>query len=237
MGSPATERGHRPDEAQVEVTLSRGFWTASTEVTQGQWRRTVGAFPDRWPSAEYGEGEDHPVYWVNFPEVEDFCRRLTRRAHASGALPAGWEFRLPTEAQWEYACRAGSQSATAFGDAVDPGQVNFNGSWETADRRAPRRGSARPVGSYPGNAWGIHDMHGNVWEWCRDWYHARLPGGLDPDLSATRGARNGDGSSSRVRRGGAWVEDGWTCRSACRMRYEPSRRSDHIGFRVVAVAV
>lgn len=235
MGSPPTERGHRPDEAQVQVTLSRGFWTASTEVTQGQWRRVVGAFPDRLPTAEFGEGDDHPVYWVNFAEAEEYCRRLTQRAHSSGTLPTGWEFRLPTEAQWEYACRAGTQTMTAFGNAVDQSLMNFNGVWESADRRAPRSGSARPVASYPANAWGIHDMHGNVWEWCRDWYHARLPGGTDPDLSAAVGVRNGDGSYSRVRRGGAWIEDGWTCRSACRMRYEPPRRSDHIGFRVVAV--
>ncbi len=175
------------------------------------------------------------MYWVNFPEAEDYCRRLTRRAHASRTLPADWEFGLPTEAQWEYACRAGTQTMTAFGNAVEQSAINFSGVWESADRRAPRSGSARPVATYAANAWGIHDMHGNVWEWCRDWYHARLPGGTDPDLSAAVGVRNGDGSYSRVRRGGAWIEDGWTCRSACRMRYEPPRRSDHIGFRVVAV--
>ena len=94
---------------------------------------------------------------------------------------------------------------------------------------------ASKVGSYPANAWGLHDMHGNVWEWCRDWYHSTLPGGVDPDLSAVKGTINRDGTYSRVRRSGAWIEDGWACRSAIRLRYEPERRSDHIGFRVVAV--
>ena len=100
-----------------------------------------------------------------------------------------------------------------------------------------KRVGARRVGSYPANPWGIADMHGNVWEWCRDWYHARLPGGVDPDLHDVPGERNRDDTYSRVRRGGAWIEEGWTCRSACRLRYEPPRRSDHIGFRVVAVEV
>ena len=103
------------------------------------------------------------------------------------------------------------------------------------DRRNLPKGSAHRIGSYPANAWGIHDMHGNVWEWCRDWYHARLPGGVDPDLSGDAGVANRDGSYSRVRRGGAWIEPAWACRSACRLRYEPPRRSDHIGFRVFVV--
>lgn len=175
------------------------------------------------------------MYWINYQEAEGFCRNLTQRAHAAGTLPANWEFRLPTEAQWEYACRAGTRTASSFGNTFDVNQVNYNGAWERADRHAPARGSSRRVGSFPSNAWGIHDMHGNVWEWCRDWYHSRLPGGTDPDLHDTRGVPNGDGTYSRVRRGGAWIEDGWACRSACRMRYEPPRRSDHIGFRVVAV--
>jgi formylglycine-generating enzyme required for sulfatase activity len=235
MGSPASELGHRPDEAQVEVNLSKGFWSGKFEVTQTQWRDVVGPFPDRPPSARFGEGEDVPVYWINFLEAERYCASLTDRAHASRELPTGWEFRLPTEAQWEYACRAGTTTATAFGDAVDLRQINFNGEWQRADRRAPTVGGARKVGSYPANPWGIHDMHGNFWEWCRDWYHSRLPGGTDPDLYTTVGSRNRDGTYSRVRRGGAWIEDGWACRSACRLPFEPPRRSDHIGFRVIAV--
>src|SRR5205085_12086819 len=101
--------------------------------------------------------------------------------------------------------------------------------------KGPSLNRAARVGSYPANAWGLHDMHGNIFEWCRDWYHAKLPGGVDPDLSSVKGERNRDGTSSRVRRGGAWCDDGWPCRSAFRLRFEPERRYDHIGFRVVAV--
>lgn len=101
----------------------------------------------------------------------------------------------------------------------------------------PSLGVAAKVGLYPPNAWGIHDMHGNTFEWCRDWYHATLPGGDDPDLYEAQSTtpKNRDGTTSRSRRGGAWTDDGWPCRSACRLRFEPERGYDHIGFRVVAV--
>lgn len=235
MGSAPDEIGHRPDEARVAVSLTRGFWTAKTEVTQADWRRVVGDFPEQQPSARFGRGDRFPLYWVNFHEAEAFCSRLTERARRSRALPGQWAFRLLTEAQWEYACRAGTRTATAFGDVLRRDQANFAGQSPETDRRARPRGSARPVGSYPANAWGIHDMHGNLWEWCRDWYHSRLPGGVDPDLYGLPGEQNRDGTRSRIRRGGAWIEDGWACRSACRLRYEPHRRSDHIGFRVALV--
>lgn len=230
MGSPKTERGRRPDEAQVEVRLSRGFWMGKFEVTQAEWRATASDSSERALSREFGLGDDLPVYWISFLQAERFCETLTAQAHAQGELPRDWAFRLPTEAQWEYACRAGSITATAFGDAVRPNQIHFG--HEASDD--PQRGAVR-VGSLPANSWGIHEMHGNVWEWCRDWYHERLPGGTDPDLYDTPGVRNGDGTFSRVRRGGAWIEEDWTCRSAARLRYEPHRSSDHIGFRVAVV--
>jgi sulfatase modifying factor 1 len=234
MGSPAQEWGHRPDEAQVEVVLTKGFWTARYEATQGEWTRVIGAFPDRPPTEEFGLGDDLPMYWVNFDEADAFCATLTRRAHAAGSLPPTWAFSLPTEAQWEYACRAGTTTATAFGDAMERGHANI-GVDRGGDSRVRPTGRSTRVGSYRANAWGLHDMHGNVWEWCRDWYHAHLPGGTDPDRSNVQGVPNRDGSYSRVRRGGAWSDEPWACRSACRLRYEPHRRSDHIGFRVLLV--
>ena len=106
------------------MTLTRGFWTAKYEVTQGQWKRVVGKLPGEL-TAELPEGDDYPVGNVNFAEAEAFCQKLTELARKSGDLPEGWEFRLPTEAQWEYACRAGTTTATAFGDKLGSKQANF----------------------------------------------------------------------------------------------------------------
>ncbi len=227
MGSPPNEPERRPDEAQVEVTLTKAFWMAKFETTQGQWKRIMGKLPG--PLTEYlPEGDEFPVGNVNFAEAEAFCRKLTDLGHQSGELPKHWEFRLPTEAQWEYACRAGTKTATAFGDRLSSKQANFKGRSYNGAEPGPSLGRAAKVGSYPANPWGLHDMHGNIYEWCRDWYHSKLPGGVDPDLYLASG-------SSRVRRGGCWMDEGWPCRSAARLRFEPERRYDHIGFRVVAV--
>jgi formylglycine-generating enzyme required for sulfatase activity len=224
MGSPLDEPDRRPDETPVNVTISRGFWAGKYEVTQGQWRRFAGEFPQP-PTA--GDGPNLPVCWVSFIEAETFARKLTERAHAAGELPALWEFRLPTEAQWEYACRAGTVTAFAFGNTIGSKQANI--------LEGPALKHMTEVGKYPPNSWGLHDTHGNTFEWCRDWYHASLPGGVDPDLSTVQGVPNRDGTYSRVRRGGAYNDEPKFCRSAFRLRYEPERRSDHIGFRVVAV--
>jgi formylglycine-generating enzyme len=236
MGSPPGEPERRPGEGQVEVTITRGFWIGTYEVTQGEWKRLVGALPGPL-TAELPEGDDLPVGNVNFHESEEFCRRLTAEARRTGALPETWEFRLPTEAQWEYACRAGTTTATAFGDALGHRQANFRGAPYNGVASGTVRKAAAPVGRYPANAWGLYDMHGNTFEWCRDWYHARLPGGADPDLHAAKdtATRSEHGGVSRVRRGGCWADDGWACRSAFRLRFEQERRYDHIGFRVVAV--
>jgi formylglycine-generating enzyme required for sulfatase activity len=234
MGSPRDEPERRPGEDQVDVTLSKGFWIGRFEVTQGQWKRVVGAFPGERTA---GEGDDFPVYTINFAEAEGFCRKLTELARAAGDLPPEWELRLPTEAQWEYACRAGTTTATAFGNSLSSKQANFQGEPYNGGEPGPSLERTAPVGSYPANAWGLHDMHGNVFEWCRDWYHLRLPGGVDPDLYTEAGtaSRSEHGGISRVRRGGCWADQGWPCRSAFRLRFEPERRHDHIGFRVVAV--
>ena len=234
MGSPRTELQRRSDEAQVEVTLTNGFWIGKYEVTQGQWIRVVGKLPGEF-TASGGEGDDLPVYNINYREAEEFCRNLTEKARASSQLSREWEFRLPTEAQWEYACRAGTTTATSFGDKLNSQQANVLGKPYNGAEPGPSLNRATKVGSYPANAWGLHDMHGNVVEWCRDWYHEKLPGGTDPDLSSVKGTRNGDGTFSRSRRGSAWTDDAWASRSALRQRYEPERRADHIGLRLVVV--
>jgi formylglycine-generating enzyme len=235
MGSPVSEAGRRADEAQVEVTLSRGFWMAALETTQGEWRRIHGAPTARPLEETFGLGDDMPVYWVSYVDAEAYCRALTERARRAGTLPAGWACRLPTEAQWEYACRAGTTTATAFGDRVRRGDANFKIDPRLDGEGPPSPGRATPAGAMRANAWGLHDMYGNVFEWCRDWYHATLPGGVDPDVQV-KGEPNRDGSYSRVRRGGAWNDEAHWSRSAMRLRYEPERSSDHIGFRVALVA-
>jgi formylglycine-generating enzyme required for sulfatase activity len=209
---------------------------AAFETTQGQWQRIAGAFPDKPPTEAFGLGEAFPMYWVNYTEAEGFCRALTERARRDSAIPAGVEFRLPTEAQWEYACRAGTTTATAFGDRVRRGDANFKIDPRLDGDGPPSPGRATPAGAFRANGWGLHDMYGNIFEWCRDWYHATLSGGVDPDVQV-KGEPNRDGSYSRVRRGAAWNDEAHWCRSAMRLRYEPERRSDHIGFRVVLVAV
>ncbi len=202
------------------------------EVTQGEWSRIVGAFPH---DMNKGAGDDFPMYWVNYLEAEGFARKFTSLARKAGELPRDWEFRLPSEAQWEYACRAGSTTATSFGNSLGNRQANFQGKPYNGGEPGPSPKQVSKVGSYPPNAWGLCDMHGNVYEWCRDWYHRRFLGGLDPDLSGVLGVRNSDRTYSRVRRGGGFSDDGQACRSARRHRYEPDRRADHIGFRAVAV--
>jgi formylglycine-generating enzyme required for sulfatase activity len=238
MGSPPGELERRPTEAQVEVKLSKGFWMGKYEATQKDWKRIVGNLPGDLTS-ELPEGDDYPVGNVNFAETEEFCRKLTELARKSGVLPKDWEFRLPTEAQWEYACRAGTTTATSFGDKLSSKQANFKGKPYNGAEPGPSLNRAAKVGSYPANEWGLHDMHGNIFEWCRDWFHDRLPGGTDPDLyySFSSATKSRNGSLSRVRRGGCWADDGWPCRSAFRLRFEPERRYDHIGFRVVAVQI
>ena len=227
MGSPRSEPERRPDEGQVEVTVTKGFWMAKYEATQGEWKRAMGELPGPL-TTQLPEGEDFPVGNVNFAEAEAFCQKLTELGRQSGEIPKQWEFRLPTEAQWEYACRAGTTTATSFGDKLSSKQANFKGKPYNGAEPGPSLNRAAKVGSYPPNAWGLHDMHGNTFEWCRDWYHAKLPGGVDPDLYLAVAA-------SRVRRGGCWADEGWPCRSAFRLRFEPERRYDHIGFRMVLV--
>ena len=236
MGSPAGEPERRPGEEQVEVTLSRGFWMAKYEATQGDWKRAMGQLPGPL-TEELPEGEYLPVGNVNFAETEAYCAKLTEIAHAWGELPADWEFRLPTEAQWEYACRAGTTTYTSFGNSLSSKQANFRGKPYNGGEDGPSLGKAARVGSYPANAWGLHDMHGNIYEWCRDWYRAKLPGGTDPDLREAEGSatKSEHGDVSRVRRGGCWSDEGWPCRTAFRLRFEPERRYDHIGFRIVCV--
>lgn len=233
MGSPEDEPERMENERQVQVTLS-GFWIGKFEVTQAEWlriMRTTLRDQQRAPNRpRFGESPLHPMYWVDHYEAEEFARELTRRERAAGRLPKGWEYRLPTEAQWEYACRAGTKTATAFGNSLSSRQANFDGDFPYNDAEvAESPWKTTPVGRYPANAWGLHDMHGNVYEWCRDLYTESLPGGADPEVV--------HGDPRRVVRGGEWGWMGSDCRSAARGRTDADSRTNTTGFRVALVAI
>jgi formylglycine-generating enzyme required for sulfatase activity len=206
MGSPASEANRYDDERQHRVTLTRGFWMAKTETTQGQWERVMGENPSAF------EGEDLPVETVSWDDVQGWLEKMNETT----PLPSGWKWTLPTEAQWEYACRAGTESAFA-GDLDEMAWYDENSGSTT-----------NPVGTKKANDWGIYDLHGNVWEWCSDWYGDYSSG----SSSDPTGATVGDG---RVGRGGSWSGLAQFCRSAYRFRFAPGRWSYFLGFRPALV--
>ncbi len=194
------------------MTLTKGFWRASTRSTQGQWKRVVGQAAGRADGGAARGGRLSRWATSTSPRRRRSAAKLTELGRKSGELPKDWEFRLPTEAQWEYACRAGTTTATSFGDKLSSKQANFKGKPYNGAEAGPSLEQAAKVGSYPANAWGLHDMHGNTFEWCRDWYHAKLPGGADPDLYAAKAtaARNRTGDLFAGRAGaGAGPTTGW----------------------------
>ena len=203
MGSPSAEQKRFSDENQVSVTLSEDFWMATTEVTQAQWQAVMGTNPSRF------EGINRPVENVSWADAQQFIERV----NVSGVIPSGWKFALPTEAQWEYACRAGEAGPYAGGTIEQVAWYSDNSAGQTHD-----------VGTKQANAWGLHDMHGNVWEWCADWKDDTLPGGTDPT-----GASSG---SVRVLRGGSWNLGAGICRSALRHGNTPDKCDDVLGFRL-----
>jgi formylglycine-generating enzyme required for sulfatase activity len=207
MGSPSSEKGREDDEGPVHrVKISKGFWMGQTEVTQSQWQVVMGN------NLSGFKGDKLPVERVSWNEAVEFCEKLSSKE--------GRTYRLPTEAEWEYACRAGTQARFCFGDAESSlGSYAWYG--DNSDDKT------HPVGQKEPNAFGLYDMHGNVWEWCGDWYddkyYSESPG-VDPP-----GPKTG---SSRVLRGGSWDHDPWRCRSADRIRSAPGYQSFHYGFRV-----
>jgi formylglycine-generating enzyme required for sulfatase activity len=205
MGSPLNEHGRSDDENQVSVTISQGFWMAETEVTQEQWLAVMGTNPSSF------KGSSRPVANVSWDDAQKMVGKLNREVRP----PNGLKFALPSEAQWEYACRAGTQTAYAFGSKLTKQDANYE-SKQTV-----------PVKSYRPNRWGLYDMHGNVWEWCLDWYGNRLQGGVDPE-----GASSG---VVRVIRGGCSGNVADFCRAAFHFWNEPGVRDDGLGFRPVLV--
>jgi len=209
MGSPADEAGRLGDEVQARTRLKRGFWLASTETTQRDWERTMGTTP------AYYKGDNLPAERISWNDAVAYVAKLNE----TGPPAVGWRWALPTEAQWEYACRAGSGTAFHTGVSLDETQakIKLPGGAATTVK----------VGSFEPNAWGLHDMHGNVREWCADWHANALAGGSDP-----AGPESG---TIRVRRGGSWNHELPACRSASRHKGPPDDSNSDLGMRLAIV--
>ena len=206
MGSTKSEADLSDSENQIEVTLSRGFWMAKTEVTQAQWQAVMGGNPSEF------KGANLPVENISWHDTQVFLKKLNAIAGNS----VGGQIVLPTEAQWEYACRAGETAMYSGGTLDEVAWYDVNSGRNT-----------HPVGTKKPNAWGLHDMSGNVWEWCADWHDDRLSGGTDPN-----GASSG---VCRVLRGGSWNYDAAHCRAAFRSWHFPNSRSNELSFRPALV--
>jgi sulfatase modifying factor 1 len=223
MGSPKDEKDRGADEDQVQVTLTKGFWLGLHEVTQSEWRRVIQTAP--WGGkSDVKEGDDFPATCVSWGDAMRFCENLTEQERSAGRFPSDWKYTLPTEAQWEYACRAGTKSRFSFGhDELVLGDY----AWFGENTRDVAEKYAHAVGRKKGNPWGLNDIHGNAWEWCRDWYAKELAGGMDP--------QGPSGGRTRVRRGGSWNSTARFCRSAERSKSAPEFRRYGIGLRVAVV--
>lgn len=209
MGSSEREPERGSNEAQVEVALTTGFWMGKYEVTQEEYEKITGSNPSMFADM----GDRAPVEQINWDEAMAFCGKLSERERKRSKLPDGWAYTLPTEAQWEYACRAGESGPYSGGELDEVGWYKDNSGGKTHE-----------VGGKKGNAWGLHDVHGNVREWCLDWMEDKLLGGSD-----TMGPTSG---SLRVHRGGDWNYKARDARAAHRYGTTPTTRRRSVGFRV-----
>ncbi len=224
MGSPASEAGRDDNEAQVQASLSRGYWLQVTSVTQKDWKRVMSTEP--WKGKPgVKEGDNFPATFVSYDDAESFCQKVTESETNAHTLPNGWKYELPTEAQRELACRAGSTTAYCFGD--DAAKLSDYGWWSSGkEGNAVNEPYSHETAIRHSNQWGFFDMHGNVWEWCRDCYADKLPGGADPLVT------QGD---KRVLRGGCFNSSASNCRSAERIGLPSNSRNQRYGFRVVLI--
>ena len=231
MGSPEDELGREDNEIQHQVTLTKGYWLGKCEVTQAQYEAVMGTNPSWY------KGVDLPVECVTWYDASEFCSKLTFIEREAGRLPEGYRYTLPTEAQWEYACRAGTTTALNSGKNLsdenqcpemdEVGWYWYNAGIESYEQGLP---CARPVGQKLPNAWGLYDMHGNVAEWCSDFYE-------DYPASAVVDPTGPDKGIDRVVRWGSWWNYAWVCRSACRGYDASEVKYTNLGFRVALVPV
>ena len=231
MGSPEDELGRRDDEVQHQVTLTQGYWLGKYEVTQAQYEAVMGTNPSWY------KGADLPVECVSWYDAKEFCSKLTALEREAGRLPEGYRYTLPTEAQWEYACRAGTTTALNSGanlskteKSSEMNQVGWY--WYNAGVESYEQGltCTRPVGQKMANIWGLYDMHGNVAEWCSDFYE-------DYPASAVVDPTGADTGIDRVVRWGSWWHYAWVCRSACRGYDASDAKYTNLGFRVALAPI
>jgi len=228
MGSPINESKSLETEKPQHSVRIKPFFMGKFPVTQAEWR-TVAGFPkvkiDLNPDPSKFKGANLPVELVSWYEAIEFCARLSQKT--------GRQYRLPSEAEWEYACRAGTTTAFHCGGTISPDLANYNGNQTYAfSRKGIYREQTTEVGTFSPNAFGLYDMHGNVWEWCADHWHEHY-GGAPIDGSAWLSR---DESSRRLLRGGSWLNAPDRCRSAYRFLNQPGVRNGAIGFRVVCAA-
>jgi formylglycine-generating enzyme required for sulfatase activity len=218
LGSPEAEQDRLSDEGpQTRVTISKGFWIGKYEVSQAEYLSLISVNP----SSFLGQLTS-PVDTVSWPEATNYCAKLTVQERQAGRLPQGYAFRLPTEAEWEFAARAGTATRFSYGD--DPGYVTLDAyAWFGSNSGE----ASHPVGTRLPNPSALHDVHGNVWEWCMDWYASAYPGG---SITDPKGPATGAG---RVIRGGSWKGLNRFCRSASRASSDPLIRNNYVGLRVV----
>jgi formylglycine-generating enzyme required for sulfatase activity len=224
MGSPEDELGRSEDKSpQHEVTVP-SFYMGKYEVTQAQWK-AVAALPqverELKPDPSNFKGDELPVESVSWQDAVEFCKRLSKAT--------GQKYRLPSEAEWEYACRAGTSTPFYFGETITTDLVNCDGTLTYANApKGEAREKTTPVGSFPPNAFGLYDLHGNVWEWCTDTYQESYVGAPSDGTAWVT-----EDSSSRVHRGGSWSNDPQRCRSAVRNVIGSWEYYD-FGFRCIA---
>jgi formylglycine-generating enzyme required for sulfatase activity len=215
MGSAPGEQGRGDDETRHTVTLTKRFYMGRFEVTQTEWAVVMGGNPSRFHSCARC-----PVENVDFFKVGEFISNLN-------AQSTSMRYRLPTEAEWEYACRAGSDTAFSTGERLTRNDANFDARYPyPGEAPAEPAGTTRRVGSYPPNAWGLYDLHGNVWEWTNDWYGPYEAGPQSDPRGAAAGTR-------RVIRGGSFHFDANSARCALRYSHSPQDKGFSLGFRVV----
>jgi formylglycine-generating enzyme required for sulfatase activity len=230
MGSPANEPGRDSDEAQHRVTVD-SFYIGKYEVTQREYQEVMGINPS------YFKGDNLPVEQVSWYDAVEYCNKRSQMerltpAYMINGTNVTWNrnangYRLPTEAEWEYACRAGTTTPFSTGNNITTNQANYGGNNPyNNNAKGTLREKTTAVGSFTSNAWGLYDMHGNVWEWCWDWYGDYPSGSQTDPIGAVTGA-------FRVRRGGSWYSDGYGLRSAFRVGVLPSGRGSDLGFRLV----